>query len=89
MDGTSCSNEQSTWGWNGTSWNWQATTIVDLDGTDSPIIPAECMSCPCNYADFANSLNVNDKIKALLWDDSINTIYSQSIPVFLSEFLEL
>ena len=76
------------WGWWG-DWTWEIPIIpIDIDDIDSPIIPAECISCPCNYADFANSLNINDKIKAILLDDTINTIYSQTVPVFLKEFLE-
>ena len=71
-------------------WNivigWE--TPIDFGNIDSSII-SECNSCPCNYADFANSLNINDKVKALLWDDSKSTIYNQSVPVFLKEFLEM
>ena len=59
----------------------------DINWPDTPIIPAECLQCPCNYADFANDLNINDRIKAILWDDSISTIYSQSFPVYVWEFL--
>ena len=59
----------------------------DINGTDVPIISAECLQCPCNYADFANTLNINDRVKAILWDDSISVIYNQSFPVYIWEFL--
>ncbi len=59
----------------------------DINWTDTPIIPAECIQCPCNYADFANALNINDKVKAILWDDSMSIIYNQSFPIYIWEFL--
>ena len=74
-------------GWWGSTWD---IPIIppDINWPDTPIIPAECLQCPCNYADFANDLNINDKVKAILWDDSISTIYSQSFPVYIWEFLD-
>ena len=79
------------WSWSGWSWSWNNSVWweipINLNDIDTPIIVSECNSCPCNYADFANTLNINDRIKAILRDDSLNTIYNQSIPVFLNEFL--
>ena len=71
------------WTWNEIWWD----IPINLNDIDAPIIVSECISCPCNYADFANTLNINDKVKAILWDDALNTIYNQSVPVFLKEFL--
>ena len=72
------------WGWN----TWDIPVIPpDINWPDVPIIPAECLQCPCNYADFANALNINDRVKAILRDDTISTIYNQSFPVYIWEFL--
>lgn len=63
---------------------WGDTPIID---PDTPIVVSECLSCPCNYVDFTNSLNIDDKVKAILRDDSMTTLYNRSAPVFLKEFL--
>ena len=74
-----CSPDQPWWGW--------IDIPININGTDTPIIVSECLSCPCNYVDFANSLNIDDKVKAILRDDSLTTLYNRSVPVFLKEFL--
>ena len=74
-----CNPDQPWWGW--------IDIPININGTDTPIIVSECLSCPCNYVDFANSLNIDDKVKAILRDDSLTTLYNRSVPVFLKEFL--
>jgi len=54
----------------------------------NPIIPTECLSCPCAFSDFANDLILDDKVQATLWDLDMNVMYSESIPEPIKQFLE-
>ncbi len=55
---------------------------------ENNIIQNECLSCPCAFSDFANDLNINDKVKAILWDFDMKIIYSESIPDSIRQFLQ-
>ena len=88
-----CNSWGGWWGWEWWWewwWSWNSIDPPEIPGGNeqSPITPWECISCPCNYADFESSLNINDRIKAILLDDSISVIYSQTTPTYLKEFLE-
>ncbi|MCK9466710.1 MAG: thrombospondin type 3 repeat-containing protein [Candidatus Absconditabacterales bacterium] len=63
---------------------------IDIDGEidDSGISVKECFSCPCDYSDFANDLNIKDRVKAILWDFDMTTIYSETIPESIRQFLK-
>lgn len=52
------------------------------------ILPKECLSCPCVFSDFANDLNIDDKIKAVLRDINMEILYSESIPESIKQFLQ-
>ena len=83
-----CNTWCNWWGnWWGNENGWIIPVSIDINNIDTPIITSECLACPCNYVDFANSLNINDKIKAVLRDDSLSTIYSQSNSIYLNDFL--
>lgn len=55
---------------------------------DNTIIVSECFSCPCVFSDFANDLNIDDKVKAILRDINMETLYSESIPESIKQFLK-
>ena len=54
---------------------------------DGPITTPECLSCPCIYTDYGNNLSLNDDVKAILLDLDMNTLYSESIPVWIMQYL--
>ena len=54
---------------------------------DGPITTQECLACPCNYTDFWNTLSLNDDVKAILLDLNMTTLYSESIPVWIMQYL--
>ena len=77
--------------------NWNGATDsdwcpeVDIDGIvdeDAGVSVKECLSCPCDFSDFANNLNIKDSIKAILWDFDMTTIYSETIPESIKHFLK-
>ena len=55
---------------------------------ENTITQKECLACPCEFSDFANDLNINDTVKAVLWDFDMKTIYSESIPESVRQFLQ-
>lgn len=77
------SAECSIWNMNYNVW-WLNTELTNEDW----IFPNECLSCPCTFSDFANSLNIDDKVKAILWDIDMNVLYSESIPESIKQFLQ-
>jgi len=54
---------------------------------DGPITTQECLACPCNYTDFWNTLSLNDDVKAILLDLWMTTLYSETIPVWIMQYL--
>lgn len=61
---------------------------MDIWEDDSFIIEPECFACPCNFSEFANTLNINDSIKAVLRDYNMTTIYNDSIPESIKLYLK-
>jgi len=69
--------------------DWCPEIDVDkLNDEEANITAKECFSCPCNFSDFANDLNIKDKVKAILWDFGMTTIYSETIPENIRQFLQ-
>ncbi|HOG15061.1 MAG TPA: hypothetical protein PK674_00585, partial [Candidatus Absconditabacterales bacterium] len=62
--------------------------VDKLNDEEANITAKECFSCPCNFSDFANDLNIKDKVKAILWDFGMTTIYSETIPENIRQFLQ-
>lgn len=62
--------------------------LINNIGNISTIIPAECLSCPCAFSDFASDLILDDKIGAKLWDLNMEVLYSESIPEPIRQYLE-
>ena len=77
----------SWWDWGGGDWNDNWEIPIDINNIDTPIVVSECLSCPCNYADFASNLNIGDQIQAILRDYNLDTIFSQTTPISLKLFM--
>ena len=54
---------------------------------DEPIETPECLSCPCIFTDYWDTLNINDKVKAILFDYDMSVIYWETIPVSIMQYL--
>lgn len=68
--------------------DWEGNDDGNDDGNDTEIItPAECYSCPCNYADFSWDLSEKDKIKAEIKSLDKKSLYDVSPSVYMSDFL--
>ncbi|MDO4714174.1 MAG: hypothetical protein Q4B28_06105 [bacterium] len=57
-------------------------------GTHCPLVAPLCNSCPCQYADFSNTLHKNDSVRAHLGDQEFKAHYSSSPFSPLKDFLE-
>lgn len=57
-------------------------------GSNCPLVQPLCNSCPCQYADFSNTLHKNDAVSAQLWDAGLKIHYRSSAMVPLKEMLE-
>lgn len=55
---------------------------------DCPLVTPICNQCPCHYADFSNTLQRNDTVRARLRDNSFKVHYDYSNFVPLKKFLE-
>jgi hypothetical protein len=55
---------------------------------DWPITTPECLSCPCIFTDYWDTLNIHDDVKAVLFDYSMNILYWETIPVGIMQYLD-
>lgn len=67
--------------------SWWENPTPPAPTPDWPITTPECLACPCNYTDFWNTLTLNDDVKAILLDLWMTTLYSESIPVWIMQYL--
>lgn len=63
------------------------TEDCDVWWWDGPEVMDECLSCPCNYTDYWNTLSTKDDVKAILFDFWMTTLYTESIPVTIMQYL--
>lgn len=56
---------------------------------DCPLVNPLCNSCPCQFADFSNTLHKNDSLRAKLFDQKRRVEYNYSPFVDLKQFIYL
>ncbi len=54
---------------------------------DCPFINPICNQCPCQYADYNNTLQKDDQVRARLWDKSFMVHYNYSQMVNISNYI--
>ena len=63
------------------------TPPIQCQGENCALVLPNCNKCPCEYADFSNTLHQNDKVRAKLRDLPTNSHYNFSDFAPLSNFI--
>ncbi len=57
------------------------------EGEDCPLVKPICNQCPCHFADYSNTLQKDDQVRARLRDQNLNIHYTYSPFTALSNWL--
>ena len=55
---------------------------------ECPLVTPLCNQCPCQYADYSNTLQNNDSVRARLWDQGFKVHYDYSKFAAIKNFLQ-
>ena len=55
---------------------------------ECPLVTPLCNQCPCQYADYSNTLQNNDSVRARLWDQGFKVHYDYSKFAAIKNFLK-
>ena len=69
--------------------NWCCPEVpTPCEWTNCPLVKPLCNQCPCHFADYSNTLQKNDQVRAKLRDQKLNVHYNYSPFVGINNFLK-